>query len=92
MRLRPPLLLLAGGAVAAAVIAAPSAASAAPAAAKGPTITVVNNTVLAPFQLAHDNSSVYVADGGASAVFKLTHQGQPGCDVDPHAGQEVANR
>jgi hypothetical protein len=87
MRLRPPLLLLAGAAIAAAVVAAPGAASAAPAAAKGPTVTVVNRTVLAPFQLAHDNSSVYVADGGASAVFKLTHQGPVKVASGPQPGE-----
>ena len=64
MRLRPPLLLLAGGTVAAAVIAAPGVASATPAAASVPKITVLDRTVVAPYQLTHDNSSVYVADGG----------------------------
>jgi hypothetical protein len=75
MRLRPPLLLLAGSTVAAAVIAAPGVASAAPAAAKGPTVTVLNRTVIAPYHLAHSNSSVYVADGGTSTVSKLTSKG-----------------
>ena len=87
MRLRPPLLLLAGGAVAAAVIAAPSAASAAPVAAKGPTITVVNNTVLAPFQLAHDKNSVYVADGGTGTVSKLTSKGLVAVAHAPDSGE-----
>ena len=87
MRLRPPLLLLAGGAVAAAVIAAPSAASAAPVAAKGPTITVVNNTVLAPFQLAHDKNSVYVADGGTGTVSKLTAKGLVPVAHAPDSGE-----
>ena len=75
MRLRPPLLLLAGATVAAAVIAAPGSASATPAAASAPKVTVLDRTVVAPYQLAHDNSSVYVADGGRSAVSKLTSQG-----------------
>ncbi|HEY7101578.1 MAG TPA: ScyD/ScyE family protein [Mycobacteriales bacterium] len=75
MRLRPPLLLLAGSTVAAAVIAAPGVASAAPAAAKGPTVTVLNRTVIAPYHLAHSTSSVYVADGGTSTVSKLTSKG-----------------
>ncbi len=86
MRLRPPLLLLAGATVAAAVAAAPGVASAAPAA-TGPTVTVVNRTVLAPFQLAHDNSSVYVADGGASAVFKLTAHGPVKVASGPQPGE-----
>ena len=87
MRLRAPLFLLAGATVAAAVIAVPGAASAAPAAAKGPTVTVVNRTVLAPFQLTHDKSSVYVADGGASAVFKLTARGPVKVASGPQPGE-----
>ncbi len=75
MRLRAPLLLLAGATVATAVIAAPGAASATPAAASAPTVTVLDRTVLAPYQLAHDNSSVYVADGGTGTVSKLTKKG-----------------
>ena len=87
MRLRPPLLLLAGATVAAAVAAAPGVASAAPAAAKGPTVTVLDHTVLAPFQLAHDRNSVYVADGGASAVFKLTAKGLVKVASGPQPGE-----
>jgi hypothetical protein len=87
MRLRPPLLLVAGATVAAAIAAAPGVASAAPAAATGPTVTVVNRTVLAPFQLAHDSSSVYVADGGASAVFKLTARGPVKVASGPQPGE-----
>jgi hypothetical protein len=87
MRLRPPLLLLAGGTLAAAVIAAPGVASAAPAAAKGPTVTVVNRTVLAPYHLAHSNSSVYVADGGTSTVSKLTSKGLVAVAHGPQGGE-----
>ena len=88
MRLRPPLLLLAGAtAVAAVVVVAPGAASAAPAAAKGPTVTVLDRTVLAPFQLTHDRNSVYVADGGASAVFKLTAKGLVKVASGPQPGE-----
>jgi hypothetical protein len=71
MRLRPPLLALAGVTAVAAVAAAPGVASAAPAAAKAPKVTVINRTVLAPFQLTHDRGSVYVGDGGSSRVAKL---------------------
>jgi hypothetical protein len=87
MRLRPPLLLLAGGTLAAAVIAAPGVASATPAAAKGPTVTVVNHTVLAPYHLAHSNSSVYVADGGTSTVSKLTSKGLVAVAHGPKGGE-----
>jgi hypothetical protein len=87
MRLRPPLLLLAGATAAAAVVVAPGAASAAPAAAKGPTVTVLDRTVLAPYQLTHDRKSVYVADGGASAVFKLTHKGLVKVASGPQPGE-----
>ena len=86
MRLRPPLLLLAGGTVAAAVIAAPGVASATPVA-KGPTVTVVNHTVLAPFQLAHDRHSVYVADGGTGVVSKLTKKGLVPVAHAPDSGE-----
>ena len=87
MRLRPPLLLLAGGTLAAAIVAAPGVASATPAAAKGPTVTVVNRTVLAPFQLAHDRSSVYVADGGTGTVSKLTSKGLVPVAHAPDSGE-----
>lgn len=87
MRLRPPLLLLAGGTLAAAVVAAPGVASAAPAAAKGPTVTVVNRTVIAPYHLAHSNSSVYVADGGTSTVSKLTSKGLVAVAHGPQGGE-----
>jgi hypothetical protein len=87
MRLRPPLLLLAGGTLAAAVIAAPGVASAAPAAAKGPTVKVLNRTVLAPYHLAHSNSSVYVADGGTSTVSKLTSKGLVPVAHGPQGGE-----
>jgi hypothetical protein len=68
MRIRPPLLLLAGATAAAAVLATAVPASAAP---SGPTVRVLNSSVLAPFQLTHANGTVYVADGGASTVSKL---------------------
>jgi len=87
MRLRPPLLLLAGGTLAAAVIAAPGIASASPAAAKGPTVTVLNRTVIAPYHLAHSNSSVYVADGGTSTVSKLTSKGLVAVAHGPKGGE-----
>jgi hypothetical protein len=87
MRLRPPLLLLAGGTLAAAVIAAPGVASAAPAAAKGPTVKVLNRTVIAPYHLAHSNSSVYVADGGTSTVSKLTSKGLVAVAHGPQGGE-----
>jgi hypothetical protein len=87
MRLRPPLLLLAGATVAAAVMAAPGAASATPAAASAPTVTVLDRTVLAPYQLTHDHSSVYVADGGRSAVYKLTHKGLVKVVSGPQPGE-----
>jgi hypothetical protein len=87
MRLRPPLLLLAGATAAAAAVVAPGAASAAPAAAKAPTVTVLDRTVLAPYQLAHDRNSVYVADGGASAVFKLTRKGLVKVASGPQPGE-----
>jgi hypothetical protein len=86
MRLRPALLLLAGLTAAAAVVVAPGAASAAPAA-KEPTGKVLDRTVLAPYQLTHDKSSVYVADGGASAVFKLTRKGLVKVASGPQPGE-----
>jgi hypothetical protein len=87
MRLRPPLLLLAGVTAAAAVAAAPGVASATPAAAKAPTVTVLDNTVLAPFQLAHDRNSVYVADGGTGTVSKLTRHGLVPVAHAPDSGE-----
>ena len=87
MRLRPPLLLAAGSTIAAAVIAAPGVASATPAAASAPTVRVLDRTVIAPYQLTHDNSSVYVADGGRSAVFKLTHKGLVKVVSGPQPGE-----
>ena len=87
MRLRPPLLLLAGATVAAAVIAAPGSASATPAAASAPKVTVLDRTVVAPYQLTHDSSSVYVADGGSSAVYKLTHKGLVKVASGPQPGE-----
>jgi hypothetical protein len=71
----------------AAVVATPGAASAAPAAGKGPTVTILDRTVLAPFQLAHDRSTVYVADGGASTVFKLTARGLVPVAHGPQPGE-----
>jgi hypothetical protein len=87
MRLRPPLILLAGATAAVAVVAAPGGASAAPAAASGPTVTVLDRTVIAPFQLTHDRSHVYIADGGHSAVYKLTSRGLVKVVSGPQPGE-----
>jgi hypothetical protein len=50
----------------------------------------VNRTVLAPFHLAHSNSSIYVADGGTSTVSRLTASGGLVPVAHGPAGGEVA--
>jgi hypothetical protein len=87
MRLRPPLLLLAGATLAAAVLAAPGTASAGSPSSSGPRVTVLDRTVLAPFQLASSNGTVYVADGGKSTVSKLTRAGLVQVAQGPQPGE-----
>jgi hypothetical protein len=87
MRVRAPLLLLAGATVAAAVVTAPGTASAGSPSHSGPTVTVLDRTVLAPFQLASGNGTVYVADGGKSTVSKLTRSGLVQVAQGPQPGE-----
>jgi hypothetical protein len=89
MRSRPPLLLLAGAAAAAALVAAAAPASAAPATSPGhaPTVTVLDRTVAAPYQLASAHGRVYVADGGKSTVSTLTRKGLVTLVTGPQPGE-----
>jgi hypothetical protein len=87
MRLRPPLLLLAVAAAGAAAVAAPGTALAGPAHGHDPTVTVLDRTVLAPFQLSSDYRGVYVADGGSSTVSRLTRHGLVPLAHGPQPGE-----
>jgi hypothetical protein len=88
MRFRPSLLLLAG-ATAAALVGTAGPASASPAGSypHGPRITVLDRTVVAPYQLASAHGTVYVADGGTSTVSRLTHHGLVPVAHGPQPGE-----
>jgi hypothetical protein len=88
MRFRPPLLLLAGVTAAAGLVVAAGPATASPGSAShGPRVTVLDRTVLAPYQLTTGNGTVYVADGGSSTVSKLTRHGLVPVAHGPQPGE-----
>jgi sugar lactone lactonase YvrE len=86
MRFRPPLLLLAAATAAAAVLAPAGPASATPARHQ-PTITVLDRTVVAPYQLTTAHGTLYVGDGGTSTVSRLTRHGLVAVAHGPQPGE-----
>src|SRR5690242_8427439 len=68
--------LVAGAAACAAVLAGSGTAVAGtPPKHHPPTVTVLDRTVAAPFQLDHARGSLIVADGGTSLISRLTRTG-----------------
>lgn len=86
VRLRPAVLAAASCCL---VVATPSAARAEDhrSADRPPTVTVLDRTLAAPFQLAEERGALYVADGGTSTVSRWTRKGLVPLARGPQPGE-----